>query len=130
MAPARFVSGFAVNLPAGKPEGLMAPAPVLAAMPGAVSGAPAAIAADRTIRELFVRMDRARYRLIGSGGVFSADDAYRKIRLGASLVQLLTALVYEGPGIAATIHRGLARLLERDGFAQVSDAVGVDAGSR
>jgi len=123
VAPARFVTGFSINLPAGKPEGLAAAAD----MPGAVSGAPAAAAADRTIRELYRRMDRTRYRIIGSGGVFDADDAYRKIRLGASLVQLLTALVYEGPAVAATINRGLARLLERDGFAHVSDAVGVEA---
>jgi dihydroorotate dehydrogenase (fumarate)/dihydroorotate dehydrogenase len=79
------------------------------------------------LRELYRRMDRSRYRLIGSGGVFTAEDAYRKIRLGASLVQLMTALVYEGPGIAAQIHRGLARLLERDGVQHVAQAVGVDA---
>lgn len=109
MAPARFVTGFSINLPAGKPDGLAAAAD----MPGAVAGAPAAAAADRTIRELYRRMDRTRYRIIGSGGVFDAADAYRKIRLGASLVQLLTALVYEGPAVAAMINRGLARLLER-----------------
>ena len=59
--PARFVSGFAVNLPSGKPDGLLTPPATLARMPGAVSGQPAAAAAERTIRELYGRMDRARY---------------------------------------------------------------------
>ena len=125
--PARSVTGFSVNLPPGKPAGLTTPASQLGAMPGAVSGPVAAAAADRTLRELYRRMDRSRYRLIGSGGVFSAADAYRKIRLGASLVQLMTALVYEGPGVAASINRGLARLLEADGVQHVSEVVGVDA---
>lgn len=129
VAPARFVTGFSVNLAAGKPAGMTTPSEVLARLPGAVAGAPAAAAADRTIAELYRRMDRARYRLIGSGGVFTADDAYRKIRLGASLVQILSALVYEGPAVVPAINRGLVRLLERDGFARVGDAVGVDAGS-
>jgi hypothetical protein len=70
-----------------------AASPALAQLPGAVSGSPAAAAAERTLGELYVRMDRARHRIIGSGGVFSAEDAYRKVRLGASLVQMMTALV-------------------------------------
>ena len=57
-------------------------------------------------------------------GVFTAEQAYEKIRLGASLVQILTALVYEGPGVVKRINRGLAHLLARDGFATVADAVG------
>jgi len=125
--PARSVTGFSVNLPSGKPAGLATPASQLGAMPGAVSGPVAAAAANQTLRELYRRMDRSRYHLIGSGGIFTAEDAYRKIRLGASLVQLMTALVYEGPGVAASINRGLARLLERDGVAHVTDVVGVDA---
>jgi dihydroorotate dehydrogenase len=124
---ARCIDGFSVNLPPGKPPGLQTEPSVVARLPGAVAGAPAAAAADRTIRELHRRMDKARYRIIGSGGVFTAEDAYRKIRLGATLVQLLTALVYEGPGIVASIHRGLDALLARDGFATIAQAVGVDA---
>jgi dihydroorotate dehydrogenase len=68
-----------------------------------------------------------RYAVIGSGGVSTAEDAYRMVRLGASLVQLYTALVYEGPAVVGRIGRGLAGLLERDGFARVADAVGVDS---
>lgn len=73
-------------------------------------------------------MPRNRYAIIGAGGIRSAEDAYRKIRLGASLVQLLTALVCHGPGIAARITRNLPALLARDGVARISDAVGADAG--
>jgi dihydroorotate dehydrogenase (fumarate)/dihydroorotate dehydrogenase len=72
-------------------------------------------------------MDRKRYILIGAGGVSTAQDAYAKIRLGASLVQLLTALIYEGPGVVRTITLGLAQLLARDGVKSVVDVVGVDA---
>jgi dihydroorotate dehydrogenase len=129
VAHARFVDGFAVNLPPDKPAGLSTTPERLARMPGAVSGAPAAAAADRTIAELYRRMNRERYRIIGSGGVFTGDDAYRKIRLGATLVQLLTALVYEGPEVVASINARLAQLLEADGFEHVADAVGIDAPS-
>jgi dihydroorotate dehydrogenase len=72
-------------------------------------------------------VDGARYALIGSGGVSSAADAYLMIRLGASLVQLYTALVYEGPGVVRRITEGLAELAARDGLARVADAVGADA---
>ena len=65
-------------------------------------------------------------RLIGVGGIASAQDAYARIRAGASLVQLYSALVYEGPTLACRINDGLAALLTRDGFANVADAVGVD----
>ena len=65
--------------------------------------------------------------LIAAGGIDSADEAYARIRAGASLVQIYSALVYHGPGLAKTMSTGLARLLARDGFAQVGDAVGVDA---
>jgi dihydroorotate dehydrogenase (fumarate)/dihydroorotate dehydrogenase len=69
-------------------------------------------------------MDRARHVVIGSGGVFTAADAYRMIRLGASLVQLYTALVYEGPGIVGRITEGLTELVERDGLRTVGEAIG------
>jgi dihydroorotate dehydrogenase len=64
--------------------------------------------------------------LIGVGGVGSGQQAYSKIRAGASLVQLYSALVYEGPGLANDIKRELAQLLERDGFDTVADAIGID----
>jgi dihydroorotate dehydrogenase len=65
--------------------------------------------------------------LIGVGGIASAEDAYARIRAGASLVQIYSALVYNGPGLALKINRQLLKLLQRDGFANISDAVGTDA---
>ena len=64
--------------------------------------------------------------LIGAGGVASGADAYAKIRAGASLVQLYTALAYSGPGLVARIKRDLLALLARDGYARVADAIGTD----
>jgi dihydroorotate dehydrogenase len=68
----------------------------------------------------------ARLALVGVGGIASGAEAYAKIRAGASLVQLYTALAYEGPGLIARIKRELLDCLLRDGFARVSDAVGAD----
>ncbi|MBV8139955.1 MAG: quinone-dependent dihydroorotate dehydrogenase [Deltaproteobacteria bacterium] len=65
--------------------------------------------------------------IIGVGGIASAEDAYRHIRAGASLVELYTGLIFEGPTLATLINAGLAALLRRDGFRSISDAVGVDA---
>jgi dihydroorotate dehydrogenase (fumarate)/dihydroorotate dehydrogenase len=123
------VSGFVFNLPPGKPDALLTPRRTVARMPGAVSGKPVEKLINKCIYEMYRRMDRSRYCIIGAGGVFSAKDAYRKIRLGASLVQLLTAMVYEGPGVVKGINRGLCQLLERDGFKNVAEAVGVESGT-
>jgi len=67
-----------------------------------------------------------RYVLIGVGGVFTAADAYKKIRLGASLIQLITGMIYEGPQVISQINLGLVQLLKRDGYTNISQAVGVD----
>lgn len=72
------------------------------------------------------RLTEGRIPLIGVGGIFSSADAYAKIRAGASLVQLYSALVYEGPGLPRRIKRDLAALLRRDGFSSVAEAVGAD----
>lgn len=122
----RLVSGFVFNLAPGKADKLLTPRHVMDPMPGAISGKPVERQLNECIREMYCRMDRSRYRIIGSGGVFSAEDAYRKIRLGASLVQLLTAMIYEGPSVARKINRGLCQLLERDGFTNVAEAVGTE----
>jgi dihydroorotate dehydrogenase len=70
--------------------------------------------------------ERVDVPVVGVGGVATAEDAYEKIRAGASVVQLYTALVYEGPSVARDINRGLLDLLERDGFDSIEQAVGVD----
>jgi dihydroorotate dehydrogenase len=74
----------------------------------------------------FYRLAGGRLPLIGVGGIASGADAYAKIRAGASLVQLYTALVYHGPGLVGRIARELAELLRRDGFSSVEQAVGAD----
>jgi len=105
---------------------LKTPPAELARMRGSVSAPIARDWMNATIREWYRRIDRTRLALVGTGGIGSAEDAYRTIRLGASLVQVYTALVYQGPGLVPELKRGLARLLERDGFKNVSEAVGVD----
>lgn len=62
--------------------------------------------------------------IIGVGGIFSAQDAYEKIKAGASLVQIYTGLIYEGPGLVKKINQGLVKLLERDGLKNIGEAVG------
>lgn len=67
-----------------------------------------------------------RFLIIGCGGIFSAQNAYKKILLGASLVQLITGMIFEGPQLISQINRGLVKLLEKDGFKNISEAVGAD----
>ncbi|OGY40098.1 MAG: dihydroorotate dehydrogenase (quinone) [Candidatus Brennerbacteria bacterium RIFOXYC1_FULL_41_11] len=65
--------------------------------------------------------------IIGCGGVFSAEDAYKKIKLGASLVQLITGVIYEGPQLVSEINRDLVKLLKKDGYNNISEAVGTES---
>ena len=122
-----FVSGFIFNLAPGVHADLRTPSDVWTSLPGALAGRPVGELADQKIRELYGRMDSERYRIIGVGGVTTPQDAYRKIKLGASLVQLLTGLVYEGPLVVKRINEGLCELMERDGVNGGSEVVGVDA---
>jgi dihydroorotate dehydrogenase len=94
--------------------------------PGGLSGRPLFGPSTAVLKALF-RLTAGRLPLVGVGGVSSGADAYAKIRAGASLVQLYTALVYQGPGLAARITHELSGLLRRDGFPSVSAAVGVDS---
>ena len=90
---------------------------------GGLSGRPLTDRATEMVRFTAERVD---VPVVGVGGVFTAEDAYRKIRAGARVVQLYTGLVYRGPSIARDINEGLLELLERDGFDSVEDAVGAD----
>lgn len=92
---------------------------------GGLSGRPVFEIATRTLGELY-RLTGGKIPLIGVGGIASGADAYRKIRAGASLVQLYTALIFEGPALIGRIKRELAELLARDGYARLADAVGAD----
>lgn len=99
---------------------------VLAAESGGLSGRPLFSVATAMLRR-FYRLTRGQVPLIGVGGIMNGADAYAKIRAGASLVQIYTALVYDGPGRFAGIAGELAAHLARDGFSRAADAVGVDA---
>jgi dihydroorotate dehydrogenase len=92
---------------------------------GGLSGPPLFPRALAAFRAL-ARINAGRLPLIGCGGIAGPDDAYAKIRAGASLVQVYSALVWRGPGLVAEINRGLAERLRRDGFSAVSGAVGAD----
>jgi dihydroorotate dehydrogenase len=93
---------------------------------GGLSGAPLFAPSTEILARMY-RLTAGKIPLVGVGGVSSAEQAYKKIRAGASLVQLYTALVYQGFGCVPKIVNGLPELLSRDGFAHVSEAVGVDA---
>lgn len=95
---------------------------------GGLSGAPLFAPSTHILHEMRRRLG-ATIALIGAGGVWSGADAYAKIRAGASLVQLYTALAYEGPSLIARIKAELVACLERDGFAGLTDAVGKDVQS-
>jgi dihydroorotate dehydrogenase len=90
---------------------------------GGLSGEPLKALALKTLRD-FRSASGGQIPLVGVGGIASADDAWERIRAGASLVQLYSAMVYEGPGIARRIAHGLAKRLKRAGFANIADAVG------
>ena len=90
---------------------------------GGLSGAPLKPLALDALRR-FRSASGGELPLIGVGGIATADDAWERIRAGASLVQLYSAMVFEGPGIARRIAQGLAARLERDGFSNIAEAVG------
>ncbi len=97
----------------------------LAGEGGGLSGAPLHDLSLQRLRD-FRRATGGKIPLIGVGGISNADQAYARIRAGASLIQLYSALVYEGPMLARAINAGLVERLRRDGFMSIADAVGVD----
>ncbi|MDJ0978513.1 MAG: quinone-dependent dihydroorotate dehydrogenase [Erythrobacter sp.] len=90
---------------------------------GGLSGAPLRPLALERVRD-FRKATGGQIPLVGVGGIATAEHAWERIRAGASLVQLYSAMVYEGPGLGARIARGIERLMRRDGFASVAQAVG------
>lgn len=67
-----------------------------------------------------------RFIIIGCGGIFNAEDAYKKIKAGASLVELITGMIFEGPQLISDINIGLVKLLQRDGYKNISEAIGTE----
>ena len=92
---------------------------------GGLSGAPLKPLALKALRD-FRSASGEQIPLIGVGGIATVDDAWERIRAGASLVQLYSAMVYEGPHIGERIARGLAERLKREGFSNIAEAVGTD----
>jgi dihydroorotate dehydrogenase len=90
---------------------------------GGLSGKPLQNRSTKMIAQLY-ELTHGRIPLIGVGGIFNAGDAWEKIAAGASLVQLYTGFIYEGPRIAQQINEGLAQILAREGFANIDAAVG------
>ena len=97
-----------------------------AAEAGGLSGAPLRAAANAVCRTLFTHVGR-RVPIVGVGGIFTADDAYERIRSGATLVQIYTSLIYQGPGVISQILAGLRERLAQDGCSNIQDAIGADA---
>ncbi len=95
---------------------------------GGFSGGRVSKKADDLLKFVALENKKRKYGfiLVGVGGVFSAEDAYRKIRLGANLVEMVTGMIFEGPQVVGSINEGLVKLLKRDGFKSVSEAVGAD----
>ena len=90
---------------------------------GGLSGKPLSNRSTQMIAQLF-ELTGGRIPLIGVGGIFNADDAWEKISAGASLVQLYTGFIYQGPAVAQQINEGLACILAREGFTSLDAAVG------
>jgi dihydroorotate dehydrogenase len=90
---------------------------------GGLSGKPLKARSTEVIRKVY-RLTEGKLPIIGSGGIFTAQDAYDKIRAGASLVEVYSALIYEGPGLLGKMNEGLKELLKKDGFTHISQAVG------
>lgn len=92
---------------------------------GGISGKPVMPYALKQVAYIY-RKTHGRLVVVGCGGIFCAEDAYTYIRHGASLVQLITGMIYEGPQLISSINAGLVDLLKKDGFSSVSDAIGKD----
>ncbi len=92
---------------------------------GGLSGKPLRDRSTEVIRSIY-RQTGGRLPIIGSGGIFTAQEAYDKIRAGASLVEVYTALIYKGPGLLRELTGGLKECLRRDGYRNITEAVGAD----
>ncbi len=112
------VSNTTISRPDGIPAAMRSEA-------GGLSGAPLFEPSTSVLREIYA-LTGGKLPIVGVGGVATGEDAYAKIRAGASLVQLYSAMVYAGPAVVHRIRRELAELLRRDGFRSVAEAVGAD----
>jgi len=127
IASFEFVTGVIFgNLQKDRSDASFDPDEIASAGKGNFSGKPTFRRSNELIR-LAYQLHGARFVIIGCGGVFTAEDAYRKIRSGATLIQMITGMIFEGPQRISQINRGLVQYLKQDGYSHISDAVGVDA---
>lgn len=124
--PRRIAGIVATNTTVTRPESAEPDVQRIYAEAGGLSGRPLRKHSTEVIRHLF-RQSRGALPIIGVGGIFDANDAWEKITAGASLLQLYTSLVYEGPGVVRTIVKGLLEKLEETGLKDLSQAVGIAA---
>ena len=126
IAQSRGVQGFVATNTASDRDNLKTPVGALTEIGGGgLSGAPLRKRTTRLIKYLYEKTE-GNIPIIAVGGIDSAENAYANLRAGASLLQLYTGLVYRGPGVVKKIKKGLVRLLQRDGFKSISQAIGVD----
>jgi dihydroorotate dehydrogenase len=99
------------------------------AEPGGLSGYPIFLRSNQVLKNMYL-FTKGQIPLIGVGGVFNADDAYHKIAMGASLVQIYTAFIYEGFGLVEKIKKDLSKKIAAQGFKNISEVIGVEAKSQ
>lgn len=90
---------------------------------GGLSGLPTKNKSNNLIKYVYTKT-KGKYVIIGVGGIFTAEDAYEKIKNGASLVELITGLIYNGPSVAKEINKGLVKLLEKDKYKNIKEVIG------
>ncbi|KAJ8902546.1 hypothetical protein NDN08_006949 [Rhodosorus marinus] len=112
------------NTTVGRPDKLLSSSDVVKEA-GGLSGPPLRELSTKILGDIY-RLTEGKVPLVGCGGVSTGEDAYMKIRAGASLVELYTALIYDGPRAVSRIKGELAEALQRDGFKSVQEAVGAD----
>jgi dihydroorotate dehydrogenase len=124
-APRQIAGLVATNTTIGRPESAASECQRTYAEAGGLSGRPLRARSTEVIRHIY-RQTRGALPIIGVGGIFNADDAWEKVRAGASLLQIYTGLVYEGPGVVSEIVSGLSNRLRSEGFAILREAVGTE----
>ena len=92
---------------------------------GNFSGIPTQKKSNQLIKFVYKKY-KNRFVIIGCGGIFTVEDAYKKIKLGASLVQLITGMIYQGPNLIGEINHNLVQLLKKEGFSNIKEAIGVE----
>ncbi len=126
--PFAFVTGLIFsNLQKNRSNPTLVPEEIAAyKAPGNISGLPCRDESTSRIKAVYSHFG-TRFVIVGCGGIFNVDDAYAKIRAGASLLQLITGMIFEGPQLIGELHRGLYKRLQQDGFTHIRQVVGIDA---